>query len=219
MIHSKDRQLPYMDFLERARELQALAKWDECIAKCEKAIECLGVHPSSDWIASRLLLGNAVVVSELDGKIELAIERVREALIEIDPTEQKKRAQSHRILGYLFQRRENGIRSANLTFSVEHFKEAYCYFKTEEDQAPAAYLLVEIAMTIRERLAAFAEEKIKVRDDLDYQYRRAEVQEGIRHLSDALAIFTKDAYPEEFEDVSASLKSFESLFNELPEDG
>jgi hypothetical protein len=205
--------------LEEARSLCEASEWDSCFGACEAAIRSLGAEPSEDWLASRLILATAVVCGELADRADVGIERVQEALVSIDPSDERRLAQAHRRLGYLFRLRPAGIKSTNLTLSLAHFDLALRYFSKERSADEWAHLKVEIAFSLRERLAAWAREKIVVRDEKDYAFRRGNIESAVEALEDALTVFVESDFPEEHEEVSGTLVGFKSLLNRVPVDG
>jgi len=204
--------------LTKARNAHKSGSWSECLAACERAIAEAGAAPSDDWIAARLILGSAVCAGRIFELVEIAIGRVAEVLTVLPESDVSRVGPARRILGYLFEMREQGTKSANLTLAIDQFEQALVHLGRHEDLTSWAHLKVAIALDLRERLAAWAEEGVSVRDDKDYQFRRGTLERGLDLLEEALAQFPDSEYPEEHGEVTGIIASLRELLAKLPAD-
>lgn len=189
------------DIWEAITSAEEREDWDMCIQLCEEAIAA-----QKGGSARRLKLKLAYALLEARSNqrenLEGAIAVYTELLSGLD-SGNREWGEISKNLGYAYQNRVAGKRSENLAAAVRHYENA---LSTMASADPLVY-------------ASVAAETGHALLECQTGDSRRNRERAIKHLEQALKVFTPQEYPEEFDEISRALyRSEQNVIRETPDD-
>ena len=123
---------------------------------------------------------------------EASIEEALKILHELEPQKAKKRAAEVNLyLGFAYKERLKGDRQHNYRRAIAHYEQAAA--QTDAKTRPLKWALAKVCAA-------------EVYSFLGVGDRGKNIRKSIRHLKDALKVYSKDKCPEDYKDYSEALE-------------
>ncbi len=202
MTKRSDLELP-----ELRRQIHELAKsenWAACARLCRCAIALTPCEPFYPWYQTRMILVKCLVNiaggEEGTAKDE-AIQVLKKTLAGVDSEKMSSEwSEVNRILGYAYDIRESGDRSANLRQAITYFLRSLERIPKETDPISWATIMAQIGRCY-----------FDLEEYSEGEERKKNLREAIAASEKALEIFTADGSSENWQDARGTLLTAKML--------
>ncbi len=199
---------------KRIREAHSQEDWSLCAALCREALSTVGVDQLDDWFHLKVNLAYSLLGNQ-SGKREEQVEQsiqVYEEMLAVVDKEQSPAKWDYiqGALGYTYglradddecPDRDDEDRCEDREKSIYHYEQWFSMCAREEDPEIWAATKTQLGVGYVRRMAGWQNvERIEV-----IEKRREYFLHAIELYNEALAVFTKDEFPEEWKEVTSNI--------------
>jgi tetratricopeptide (TPR) repeat protein len=195
------------DFRSELAAAKRSQNWPECVRICRTWVATVTPDDFESWYGSRICLADYLqeVGREPETVAGPYIEEARSLYEEALPRSSKqatpeKWSSTHRNLGEVYREREEGDRRENLQRAIQHYEKSMAIITRGKD--PELWASIKAAVAI-----CYVKMSPHLSED--------EVQESLSCVTEAHSVFTKEEFPEEYEELAVYVEWLEDALRDL----